>query len=88
MVCVDNDDDDGKWASARQNLRYTLCPPSGNGSTLKGKNLFPTLLFFQEKKQFQQRFLHWKCYHSSEANWYGNTLFANAGYIRVQLDKG
>ena len=25
---------------------------------------------------------------SSEANWSGSTLFANAGYIRVQQDKG
>ena len=25
---------------------------------------------------------------SSEANWCGSTLFANAGYIRVQQDKG
>ena len=25
---------------------------------------------------------------SSEANWSGFTLFANAGYIRVQQDKG
>ena len=25
---------------------------------------------------------------SSEANWFGSTLFAKAGYIRVQLDKG
>ena len=25
---------------------------------------------------------------SSEANWSGYTLFANAGYIRVQQDKG
>ena len=25
---------------------------------------------------------------SSEANWFGFTLFANAGYIRVQQDKG
>ena len=25
---------------------------------------------------------------SSEANWYGSTLFAKAGYIRVQQDKG
>ena len=24
----------------------------------------------------------------SEANWYGSTLFSNAGYIRVQQDKG
>ena len=24
---------------------------------------------------------------SSEANWSGSTLFANAGYIRVQQDK-
>ena len=25
---------------------------------------------------------------SSEANWSGSSLFANAGYIRVQQDKG
>ena len=25
---------------------------------------------------------------ASEANWSGSTLFANAGYIRVQQDKG
>ena len=25
---------------------------------------------------------------SSEANWSGSTLFAKAGYIRVQQDKG
>ena len=25
---------------------------------------------------------------SSEANWYESTLFAKAGYIRVQQDKG
>ena len=25
---------------------------------------------------------------SSEANWYGSALFAKAGYIRVQQDKG
>ena len=25
---------------------------------------------------------------SSEANWSGSTLFANAGYIQVQQDKG
>ena len=25
---------------------------------------------------------------SSEANWYGSTLFAKAGYILVQQDKG
>ena len=25
---------------------------------------------------------------SSEANWCGSTLFAKAGYIRVQQDKG
>ena len=25
---------------------------------------------------------------SSEANWSGSTLFANAGYIRIQQDKG
>ena len=25
---------------------------------------------------------------SSEAKWSGSTLFANAGYIRVQQDKG
>ena len=25
---------------------------------------------------------------SSEAKWSGSTLFAQAGYIRVQLDKG
>ena len=25
---------------------------------------------------------------SSEANWSGSTLFAKAGYIRVQHDKG
>ena len=25
---------------------------------------------------------------SSEANWFGSTLFAKAGYIRVQQDKG
>ena len=25
---------------------------------------------------------------SSEANWYGSTLFANAGHIRAQQDKG
>ena len=25
---------------------------------------------------------------SSKANWSGSTLFANAGYIRVQQDKG
>ena len=25
---------------------------------------------------------------SSEANWAGSTLFAKAGYIRVQQDKG
>ena len=25
---------------------------------------------------------------SSEANWYGSTLFAKAGYIPVQQDKG
>ena len=25
---------------------------------------------------------------SSEANWFGSTLFANAGYIRAQQDKG
>ena len=24
----------------------------------------------------------------AEANWSGSTLFANAGYIRVQQDKG
>ena len=27
-------------------------------------------------------------YASSEANWSGTTLFAKAGYIRVQQDKG
>ena len=25
---------------------------------------------------------------SSEANWFGSTLFANAGYIWVQQEKG
>ena len=25
---------------------------------------------------------------SSEANWYGSTLFTKAGYIRAQQDKG
>ena len=25
---------------------------------------------------------------SSEANWYGSTLFAMAGYIQAQQDKG
>ena len=25
---------------------------------------------------------------SSEANWFGSTLFAQVGYIRVQQDKG
>ena len=25
---------------------------------------------------------------SSEANWSGSTLFANAGYIQVQQDRG
>ena len=27
-------------------------------------------------------------FDSSEANWSGSTMFAKAGYIRVQQDKG
>ena len=34
------------------------------------------------------KFTHLMAKRASEANWSGSTLFANAGYIRVQQDKG
>ena len=43
--------------------------------------------FLQDPRKWQTVQIHDQL-ASSEANWSGSTLFAKAGYIQVQQDKG